>query len=68
MLEDYSCNYLEFLAFADGYWLHVFLTDAKQEKSTSIITLSFTPRSDDDLVLPPEDTKNLLESIACGRL
>jgi hypothetical protein len=60
--KDYSSDYLEFLAFADGYWLHVFLTDAKQANDTSIITISFTPRSDDAPARPPEDSENLLTS------
>jgi hypothetical protein len=60
--RDYSSDCLEFLAFADGYWLHVFLTDAKHANGTSIITISFTLPSDDDPARPPEDSENLLTS------
>jgi hypothetical protein len=61
-----SSDYLEFLGFAAGYWLHVFLTDAKDVKETSIITVSFSARSDDDPNIPPHGAEDLLTSPLFG--
>jgi len=58
--ETESCDYYEFLAFSEGYWLHVFLTDRKAPHEESIVTISFTPRLDEDEHEPPLATENLL--------
>ena len=55
-------DYYQCLAFADGYWLHVFVTDVKKSNGTSIISISFTRKIDDDLNIPPDDFENLVTS------
>ena len=57
---DESANFAEFLAFADGYWLHVFVTEWRAPEPESIVTLSFTAHCPDRHAPPPDDHSNLL--------
>ena len=55
-----SRTFAEFLAFANDYWLHAFVTEWRSPETESIVTLSFTPLCRDRHAPPPEDNKNLL--------
>jgi hypothetical protein len=57
-------DYLEFLAFSDGYWMHVFLTDRRAPSDEAIITISFTPSHGDDQHRTPIPAEDLLLSPA----
>ena len=42
MPQSDSVDYLECLAYAIGYWLHIFITSDRKTDGDSIISLSFT--------------------------